>query len=54
MPYREPVGRDDEGSVLFIEYDVTARWRSVVGLMNAMEEDGADTDGTDWMAWRTG
>jgi hypothetical protein len=40
--------------VLFIEYDVTAHGEiELVALINATEEDGADPDGTDWMAWRT-
>ena len=40
--------------MLFIEYDVTAHGEiELVALINATEEDGADPDGTDWMAWRT-
>jgi hypothetical protein len=39
--------------VLFIEYDVTPEGSiELVALINAVEENGADTDGTDWMAWR--
>jgi hypothetical protein len=45
---------DDEGSVLFIEYDVTPAGEiELVALINAVEETGADADGSDWMAWRT-
>ncbi len=45
---------DDEGSVLFIEYDVTSTGEiEIVALINAVEETGADADGSDWMAWRT-
>ena len=41
--------------MLFIEYDVTAQGEiELVALINATEEDGADPDGADWMAWRTG
>ena len=40
--------------MLFIEYDVTPEGEiELVALINATEEDGADPDGTDWMAWRT-
>jgi hypothetical protein len=40
--------------LLFIEYDVTPQGGiEVVALINATEENGADTDGADWMAWRT-
>jgi hypothetical protein len=47
-------GADREGTLLFIEYDVTPQGEiELVALINAREEDGADTDGTDWMAWRT-
>jgi hypothetical protein len=39
--------------LLFIEYDVTPNGSvELVALINAVEEDGADADGTDWMAWR--
>ena len=39
--------------MLFIEYDVTPEGSiELVGLINAVEENGADVDGTDWMAWR--
>ena len=39
--------------MLFIEYDVTPEGSiELVALINAVEENGADTDGTDWMAWR--
>jgi hypothetical protein len=39
--------------VLFIEYDVTAQGAiEVVALINAVEENGEDADGTDWLAWR--
>ena len=40
--------------MLFIEYDVTPQGEiEVVALINATEERGADTDGADWMAWRS-
>jgi hypothetical protein len=39
--------------LLFIEYDVTAQGAiEVVALINAVEENGDDADGADWMAWR--
>jgi hypothetical protein len=39
--------------LLFIEYDVTPDGSiEVVALINAVEENGADAGGTDWMAWR--
>jgi hypothetical protein len=39
--------------LLFIEYDVTPDGSiELVALINAVEENGADVDGTDWMAWR--
>ena len=39
--------------MLFIEYDVTAQGAiEVVALINAVEENGDDADGTDWLAWR--
>ena len=45
---------DDEGSVLFIEYDVTSTGEiELVALINAVEATGADADGSDWLAWRT-
>lgn len=40
--------------MLFIEYDVTASGEiELVALINAVEEDGQDPDGTEWMAWRS-
>ncbi len=40
--------------MLFIEYDVTPIGEIVlVALINAVEEDGADEGGTEWMAWRS-
>jgi hypothetical protein len=39
--------------LLFIEYDVTPQGAiEVVALINAVEENGHDADGSDWMAWR--
>ena len=39
--------------MLFIEYDVTPDGAiEVVALVNAVEENGEDADGADWMAWR--
>ncbi len=39
--------------MLFIEYDVnTAGEIELVALVNAVEEDGQDPDGTAWLAWR--
>jgi hypothetical protein len=39
--------------LLFIEYDVTPQGEiEVVALINAVEENGDDTDGADWLAWR--
>jgi hypothetical protein len=39
--------------VLFIEYDVeTDGMIEVVGLINAIEENGGDPEGEEWMAWR--
>ena len=39
--------------MLFIEYDVTPEGSiELVALINAVEKNGADTDGADWMAWR--
>ncbi len=44
---------DPEETLLFIEYDVSAEGAiEVVALINAIEENGEDTDGADWMAWR--
>jgi hypothetical protein len=38
---------------LAIEYDVTpAGVIELVGLINAVEEDGTDPDGAAWLAWR--
>jgi hypothetical protein len=40
--------------LLFIEYDVTASGEiELVALINAVEEDRQDPDGTAWMAWRS-
>lgn len=39
--------------MLFIEYDVNQEGEiEVVGLINAVEEDGRDPEGESWMAWR--
>jgi len=39
--------------LLFIEYDVTPQGEiEVVALINAVEENGDDADGADWLAWR--
>jgi hypothetical protein len=39
--------------MLFIEYDVDARGQiELVALINAVEEQGEDEDGTAWLAWR--
>jgi hypothetical protein len=39
--------------LLFIEYDITHDGSiEVVALINAVEENGADAGGADWMAWR--
>jgi len=39
--------------LLFIEYDVTPHGAiEVVSLINAVEENGDDAEGTDWLAWR--
>jgi hypothetical protein len=44
---------DHEGTLLFIEYDVTAQGAiEVVALIDASEEHGEDADGAAWMAWR--
>jgi len=38
---------------LAIEYDVTPEGViELVGLINAVEEDGSDPDGEAWLAWR--
>jgi hypothetical protein len=38
---------------LAIEYDVTPDGViELVGLINAVEEDGTDRDGDGWLAWR--
>ncbi|MHB8449118.1 MAG: hypothetical protein ACYDAQ_01395 [Mycobacteriales bacterium] len=39
--------------MLVIEYDVTPEGVvELVAVINAVEEDGADPDGADWLAWR--
>lgn len=39
--------------MLFIEYDVTPTGEiELVALINAVEENGDDIDGSDWMTWR--
>jgi hypothetical protein len=39
--------------LLFIEYDVTPQGEvELVALINAVEENGDDADGADWLAWR--
>jgi hypothetical protein len=39
--------------VLFIEYDVTPDGEvELVALVNAVEENGEDDDGSAWMEWR--
>jgi hypothetical protein len=39
--------------VLFIEYDVSAAGQiELVALVNAIEEEGLDPDGSSWMNWR--
>lgn len=41
--------------MLFIEYDVTAAGEiELVALVNAVDEDASDPDGSAWMAWRVG
>ena len=41
--------------MLAVEYDVTAAGEiEVVALVNAVDEDGEDPDGTAWLAWRRG
>jgi hypothetical protein len=40
--------------LLFIEYDMTPTGEiALVALINAIEENGADEDGAEWMAWRS-
>jgi hypothetical protein len=40
--------------VLFIEYDVTQNGEiELVALINAVEEDGQDPDGSAWLSWRS-
>ena len=40
--------------MLFIEYDVDEDGMiELVALINAVEEDGEDPDGTAWLAWRS-
>jgi hypothetical protein len=40
--------------MLFIEYDVHPDGQiELVGLIDAVEEDGQDPDGTAWFAWRS-
>ena len=47
-------GPDEGGGVLFIEYDVDPDGDiELVALVNAVEEDGQDEDGSAWMAWRS-
>lgn len=42
-----------EVALLFIEYDVTPAGEiELIGLINAVEEDGQDPYGEHWMAWR--
>jgi hypothetical protein len=44
---------DHEGTLLFIEYDVTTQGDiELVALINAVEQNGDDADGADWMASR--
>jgi hypothetical protein len=39
--------------MLVIEYDVNSGGEiELVALINAIDEDGQDPDGTAWMAWR--
>jgi hypothetical protein len=45
---------DEGGGVLFIEYDVDPDGViELVALVNAIEENGQDEDGSAWMAWRS-
>lgn len=40
--------------MLFIEYDVdTAGHIEIVALVNAIDEDDNDPDGSSWLEWRT-
>jgi hypothetical protein len=40
--------------MLFIEYDVDPSGAvELVALINAVEEDGRDSDGQAWLAWRS-
>jgi hypothetical protein len=40
-------------TMLFIEYDVDAEGQiELVALINAVEEEGQDEDGSAWLAWR--
>ena len=40
--------------MLFIEYDVTPNGEiELVALINAVEEEGQDPDGSAWMSWRS-
>ncbi len=39
--------------MLFVEYDVDPQGRiELVALINAIEEQGQDEDGSDWLSWR--
>jgi hypothetical protein len=39
--------------MLFIEYDVDAEGQiELVALINAIDEEGQDADGSEWLAWR--
>lgn len=39
--------------MLFIEYDVDGQGQiELVALINAIEEEGLDVDGSDWLGWR--
>ena len=41
--------------MLCIEYDVASDGKvELVALVNAVDEDGNDADGSAWMAWRRG
>ncbi len=40
--------------MLFIEYDVTPNGEiELVALINAVEEEGHDPDGSAWLSWRS-
>ena len=40
--------------MLFIEYDVTPNGEiELVALINAVEEEGRDPDGSAWLSWRS-